>query len=248
MSGSREREISRAFVELASSLANGYDVVELLSGLTADCAQLLDVASAGLLLADGAGVLHVMAASSERTRQLEAFQVQRADGPCRDCYLGGSPVSAPDLRAEIDRWPHFVPAALEAGFASVHALPMRLRDRVLGALGLFGTSVGSLSPDDLSLGQALADVASVALVQEKVTSDQQSVNEQLQTALNSRIVLEQAKGVLAQRGSLQMEEAFAVLRRYARNNNVRLTAVAEAVVARRLPAEQLLEGTRSPRP
>lgn len=249
MSGSREREVSRAFVELASSLANGYDVVELLSGLTADCAQLLDVASAGLLLADGRGVLHVMAASSERTRQLEVFQVQRADGPCRDCYLAGEPVSAPDLREEADRWPHFVPAALEAGFVSVHALPMRLRDRVLGALGLFGTTVGSLGPDDLSLGQALADVASVALVQEKVASDQQSVNEQLQTALTSRIVLEQAKGVLAQQGSLQMEEAFAVLRRYARNNNLRLTAVAEAVVARRLPAQRLLEhslGSRQP--
>ena len=247
MSGSREREVSRAFVELASSLANGYDVVELLSGLTADCAQLLDVASAGLLLADGRGVLHVMAASSERTRQLEVFQVQRADGPCRDCYLDGAPVSAPDLHEETDRWPQFVPAALEAGFVSVHALPMRLRDRVLGTLGLFGTTVGSLSPDDLSLGQALADVASVALVQEKVASDQRSVNEQLQTALTSRIVLEQAKGVLAQQGSLQMEEAFAVLRRYARNNNLRLTAVAEAVVARRLPAQQLLERTKSTR-
>jgi transcriptional regulator with GAF, ATPase, and Fis domain len=248
MSGAREREVSRAFVTLASSLANGYDVVELLSSLTADCAHLLDVASAGLLLADGRGVLHVMAASSERTRQLEVFQVQRADGPCRDCYLDGAPVSAPDLHEETDRWPQFVPAALAAGFASVHALPMRLRDRMLGALGLFGTTVGSLSSDDLSLGQALADVASVALVQDKVTSDQKSVNEQLQTALTSRIVLEQAKGVLAQQGSLQMEEAFAMLRRYARTNNLRLTAVAEAVVARRLRAQEVFDGSRSPRP
>jgi GAF domain-containing protein len=247
MSDSREREISRAFVTLASSLANGYDVVDLLSGLTADCAHLLDVASAGLLLADGRGVLHVMAASSERTRQLEVFQVQRADGPCRDCFLDGSPVSAPDLHEEAERWPQFVPAALDAGFVSVHAVPMRLRDNLLGALGLFGTTVGSLSPDDLSLAQALADVASVALVQDKVTSDQKSVNEQLQAALNSRIVLEQAKGVLAQQGSLQMEEAFAVLRRYARNNNLRLTAVAEAVVARRLSAQQLVEHSRDSR-
>lgn len=244
MSRSREREVTRAFVQLASSLAEGYDVVELLSGLTTDCAHLLDVASAGLLLADRRGVLHVMAASSERTRQLEVFQVQRADGPCRDCYLDGSPVSAPDLQDEIERWPQFVPAALEAGFASVHALPMRLRDQVLGALGLFGTTAGALDPDDLSLGQALADVASVALVQDKATTDQKSVNEQLQTALNSRIVLEQAKGVLAQQGSLAMEEAFAILRRYARDHNLRLTAVAEAVVARRLPARQLLDRVR----
>ena len=241
MSSSREREITQAFVQLASSLAKGYDVVELLSGLTSDCAHLLDVASAGLLLADSRGVLHVMAASSELTRQLEVFQVQRADGPCRDCYLDGAPVSAPDLQEETERWPQFAPAALEAGFASVHALPMRLRDEVLGALGLFGTTPGSLDPDDLSLGQALADVASVALVQDKVTSDQKTVNDQLQTALNSRIVLEQAKGVLAHQGSLPMEDAFAALRRYARDHNVRLTAVAEAVVNRRLPAQQLLE-------
>ena len=244
MTGSRERDVTRAFVELASSLARGYDVVELLSGLTADCAKLLDIASAGLLLADGRGVLHVMAASSERTRQLEVFQVQRADGPCRDCYLDGAPVSAPDLQQESERWPQFVPAALEAGFSSVHALPMRLRDEVLGALGLFGTTAGALDPDDLSLGQALADVASVALVQDKVTSDQKTVNDQLQTALNSRIVLEQAKGVLAQQGSLPMEEAFGALRRYARDHNLRLTAVAEAVVHRRLPAKHLLEWVR----
>ncbi|TFV90044.1 GAF and ANTAR domain-containing protein [Blastococcus sp. CT_GayMR16] len=248
MSASRERDVTRAFVELASSLANGYDVVELLSGLTADCAHLLDVASAGLLLADGRGVLHVMAASSERTRQLEVFQVQRADGPCRDCYLDGAPVSAPDLHEETDRWPQFAPAALKAGFVSVHALPMRLRNHVLGALGLFGTTAGSLSPDDLSLGQALADVASVALVQDKATTDQKTVNEQLQTALTSRIVLEQAKGVLAQQGSLPMEEAFTVLRHYARDNNLRLTAIAEAVVSRRLPAQQLLDRVRVRRP
>ncbi|TFV78498.1 ANTAR domain-containing protein [Blastococcus sp. CT_GayMR19] len=241
MSVSRERDVTRAFVDLASSLVNGYDVVDLLSNLTADCALLLDVASAGLLLADGRGVLHVMAASSERTRQLELFQVQRSDGPCRDCYLDGAPVSAPDLREEIDRWPLFTPAALEAGFVSVHAVPMRLRDTVLGALGLFGTSAGPLDPDDLSLGQALADVASVALVQDKATTDQRSVNEQLQTALTSRIVLEQAKGVLAQQGLLPMEDAFAALRRYARDHNLRLTAVAEAVVARRLSAGLVLE-------
>lgn len=244
MSDSREREVTRAFVDLASSLVSGYDVVDLLNELTADCAHLLGIASAGLLLADERRVLHVVAASSERTRQLELFQVQRADGPCRDCYLDGAPVSAPDLRDEVGRWPQFAPAALKAGFASVHALPMRLHDQILGALGLFGTSSGALNSDDLSLGQALADVASVAIVQDKEKSDQRSVNEQLQTALQSRIVLEQAKGVLAQTGSLQMDDAFAALRRYARDHNLRLTAVAEAVVMRRLPAQQLLAPSR----
>lgn len=248
MSAARERDVTGAFVRLASSLVQGYDVVDLLSELTADCAHLLGIASAGLLLADERGVLHVVAASSERTRQLELFQVQRADGPCRDCYLDGMPVSVPDLRTEADRWPQFAPAALRAGFASVHAVPMRLRNQVLGALGLFGTAPGPLEPDDLSLGQALADVASVALVQDKEKADQRGVNEQLQTALLSRIVLEQAKGVLAQQGSLQMDEAFAALRRYARNHNLRLTAVAEAVVARRLSAQDLLEWARGSGP
>lgn len=241
MTGARERDISQAFVQLASSLANGYDVVELLNVLTSDCARLLDVASAGLLLADPRGVLHVMAASSEATRQLEVFQVQRADGPCRDCYLDGVPVSCADLREAADRWPQFTPAALQAGFTSVHALPMRLGDQVLGALGLFGTHVGALNVDDLSLGQALADVASVSLVQERAATDRIMVNEQLQTALTSRIVLEQAKGVLSQLGGLEMPEAFSVLRGYARDHNLRLTAVAQAVVSRELHAQRLLD-------
>ena len=241
MSGSRERDVAEAFVSLASHLANGYDVVDLLNDLTMDCSRLLDIASSGLLLADGRGILHVMAASSERTRQLEVFQLQRADGPCRDCFLEGDAVLVPDLAAESARWPQFVPAALAAGFASVHALPMRFRDSVLGALGLFGTTVGALRPEDLTLGQALADVASVALVQDTAATDRTAVNEQLQTALTSRIVLEQAKGVLAQRGELDMAEAFAALRQFARDHNLRLTKVAQAVVSRTLPVEAVLD-------
>lgn len=245
MTAGREREVTRAFVSLASNLANGYDVVDLLNELTVDCARLLDVASAGLLLADGRGVLHVMAASSERTRQLEVFQLQRAEGPCRDCFHEREAILVPDLAAEAARWPQFVPAALEAGFVSVHALPMRLRDNVLGALGLFGTTVGALGPDDLSLGQALADVASVALVQDNAAADRTAVNEQLQTALTSRVVLEQAKGVLAQQGELDMPQAFAVLRRYARDHNLPLTKVAQAIVSRALPAHAVLDHART---
>ena len=248
MNGTREAEVARSFVALASSLANGYDVVDLLDELTSDCARLLNVASAGLLLADGRGVLHVMAASSEETRQLEIFQLQRDDGPCLECYSGGAPVAVADLEQVADRWPQFVPAALAAGFASVHALPMRLRDNVLGALGLFGTSVGSLSEDDLALGQALADVASVALVQERAAADQTAVTEQLQTALTGRVVLEQAKGILAQLGGLAMTDAFAMLRTYSRDHNLRLTRVAEAIVGRSLPGSEVLDHCRSHRP
>lgn len=241
MRGDREAEVAKAFVELASSLANGDDVVDLLSRLTVDCVRLLDVASAGLLLADPLGVLHVMAASSEGTRQLEVLQLQRQEGPCLECFLDGAPVAVADLQQMVLRWPQFVPAARAAGFASVHALPLRLRDNVLGALGLFGTEVGALNADDLRLGQALADVASVALVQDRAATDRAAVNAQLQTALTSRVVLEQAKGVLAQRGGLDMAEAFSVLRRYARDHNVRLTEAAQAVVSRTLPAQLLIE-------
>ena len=241
MNAGRERGVTDAFVSLATALADGLDPVDLLSGLTADCARLLDVASAGLLLADRRGVLHVLAASSEETRSLEVFQLQREQGPCLDCYRSGAPVSVADLRQQTTRWPQFVPAAIEAGFASVHAMPMRLRDHVLGTLGLFGDQVGALNEDDLRLGQALAYVASVAIVQDKAAADKAALAEQLQTALDSRVVLEQAKGILAQVGRLDMDRSFAVLRGYARDYNQRLTDVARAVVNRQLPASQLLD-------
>lgn len=227
-------------MSLATSLVSGYDVVDLLNELTEDCARLLDIASAGLLLADPAGVLHVVAASSERTRTLEVFQQQRKEGPCRDCYLTGEAVAVDDLSAAADRWPQFVPAAQALGFASVHALPLRLRDSTLGALNLFGAQVGALRPEDLALGQALADVATVALVQDRVTADSTSLNRQLQGALSSRVRLEQAKGVMAQLGGLDMVEAFTVLRTYARDHNLKLTDVAAAVVDRMLAAGAVL--------
>jgi transcriptional regulator with GAF, ATPase, and Fis domain len=245
MTESREKDLTQAFVALASSLVTGHDVVDLLNDLVNDCARLLDVASAGLLLADGRGVLHVLAASSQRTHHLEVFQVQREEGPCLDCYRDAAPVSVPDLEQTANRWPQFVKAARMAGFASVHALPMRMRDQTLGALGLFGTTVGALNEEDLSLGQALADVASVALIQDKVAADRTAVNEQLQTALTSRVVIEQAKGVLAQQGNTDMAEAFAVLRRYSRDHNLRLTDVASATVSRTLPAQQLIQYVQS---
>lgn len=241
MSADRERGVTRAFVSLARDLADGVDPVDLLSGLAEEATRLLDVASTGILLANPRGVLHVVAASSEATRALEVYQLQRSQGPCLDSFRSGAPVNVADLRAETGRWPLFVQAATDAGFASVHALPMRLRDTVLGTIGLFGIHTGSLDHDDLSLGQALAYVAAVAIVQEKAATDSALVNEQLQTALNSRVLLEQAKGVLAQRGSLDMQAAFAVLRRYARDHNLRLTDVARAVSDRDLPAQRLLD-------
>ena len=237
----REQEIITAFVSLATSLADGDDVVELLTGLTSDCVRLLDVTAAGLLLADTNGVLHLVAASSEEATILELFQLQRAEGPCLDCFHTGEAVSVSDLSVQEQKWPQFTGAAKRAGYASVHAVPLRLRERVLGALNLFSAEVGPLGTADLELAQALAHVASVALVQEKAAADKDLIVSQLNTALTSRVVLEQAKGVLAQRGDLDMEEAFAALRGFARDHNERLTDVAAAIVARTLPPSTILE-------
>ncbi|NHA67667.1 GAF and ANTAR domain-containing protein [Phycicoccus sp. CMS6Z-2] len=220
-------------------------MVELLAGLSENCVRLLDVAAAGVLLSDGRGVLRLVAASSERTRLLELFQLQRDEGPCLDCFRTGTPVLVPELAATADRWPAFCAAADGVGFRSVHAVPMRLQTTVLGTLGLFGSQVGSLDRSDLDLGQALAHVASVAVVNERAAADSATVNAQLQHALTSRVVLEQAKGVIAHVGDLTVEDAFRVMRRYARDHGRRLGEVAGDVVERRLAGRDLLEHARS---
>jgi GAF domain-containing protein len=232
MSTDRETAVSAAFVALASDLANGRDVVDMLSGLTETCAQLLDISSAGLLLADRRKTLRLAAASSEETRALEVFQLQSDQGPCLDCYRDGIPVTIPDLRLAAKRWPKFVLTATGHGFRSVHAVPLRLHDQILGTLGMFGVHPGSLNSADLSLAQAFADVASVALIQDRTAADSSAVNSQLQFALDSRIAIEQAKGVLAQYAGLDMPTAFAVLRSYARHHNLRLADLARSVTTR----------------
>ena len=188
-----------------------------------------DVSAAGLLLTDQQGTLQVIAASSERTRLLELFQLQTDQGPCVDCFRSGTPVSVPDLRS-AGRWPRFTAAAAEVGYAAVHALPMRLRTEVIGALNLFDTNPGALGEDKLRMGQALADVATIGLLQQRAIHRRDTVTEQLQTALNSRILIEQAKGVLAERLHLDVADAFAVLRNGARSHNRRLSELAQAIV------------------
>jgi GAF domain-containing protein len=217
-------------VELADTLVADFDVVELLSLLADRCVEVLDVDAAGLMLVGPDGDLRVMASSSEAMRVLELYELQAQEGPCLDCYRSGRPVVNQDLATVNGRWPRFAPEALAAGFRSVHALPMRLRGSVIGALNLFHAAPGEMAAADVDAAQALADVATIAILQHRATLEAQVVNQQLQHALNSRVVLEQAKGMVAERAGLDMEQAFTALRTYARNHNLRLIDVAEAVI------------------
>jgi hypothetical protein len=222
--------LSDTFVELADTLIAGFDIIDFLQVLTERSVQLLDVTAAGVLLADPRGALRVAAASSEEVRLLELFQLQADEGPCVDCYRSVQPTEAADLAAAHQKWPRFAAAGLKSGFRSVQALPMRLRDEPVGALNLFGEAPGALSEQSLRMGQALADVATIGLLQERSLRRGDTLNEQLQAALNSRVVIEQAKGRLAERLGLGMDEAFAILRAQARNRNQRITEVARHVI------------------
>src|ERR1700735_4979605 len=222
--------LSQTFVGLTAPMVAGFDMIDFLHVLTDRSVQLLDVSAAGLLLADPRGELRVVAASSEAARVLELFQLQSDQGPCLDCSRSGRPVAAAALAAEAARWPRFAPAARKAGFAAVQALPMRLREQVIGALNLFRAGPGAFDPADVRVGQALADVATISLLQERSMRHSDTLNEQLQAALNSRVIIEQAKGKLAERLGLDMDQAFSLLRESARTSNRRLSDVAQAFV------------------
>ena len=224
-----ESQLTDVFVEMADTLVGDFDVLEFLYVLTERCVELLGVSAAGLLLTDQQDSLQVVAASSERTRLLELFQLQTDQGPCVDCFRTGRPVSVTDLPA-AQRWPRFTAAAAEVGFAAVHALPMRLRTEVIGALNLFDVQPGALDDGKLRIGQALADVATIGLLQHRAIRRGGILTEQLQTALNSRVLIEQAKGVLAERLQVDVSDAFTLLRDGARRHNRRLSELAQAVV------------------
>jgi GAF domain-containing protein len=235
----REANLARTFVRLADTLVADFDVVEILTVLTDQCVEVLDVSEAGLMLLAPEGDLRVMASSSEAMRVLELFELQSEEGPCLDCYRSGAPIVNQDLAASDDRWPRFAPEARADGFRSVHALPMRLRGSVIGALNLFSTESGAMPIADIEAAQAMADVATIAVLQHRAALEAQVVNDQLNHALNSRIVIEQAKGMVAERQGLDMTDAFATLRGHARSHNVQLVAVARAVIDGSLPIANL---------
>jgi|SRR5581483_488578 len=242
----REERLSRVFVELADTLVSGFDVVEFLHMLTERCVELLDVGAAGVVLADERENLRVMASSDERAHILEVFEVQNQEGPCLDCYRSGVALVNVPLAADADanRWPSFSAEARGAGFRFAHALPLRLREQTLGALNLFSDEESHLGETELVVGQALADVATTGLLQARAMEQSRVLTEQLQRALNSRVVIEQAKGMLAAHGAVDLDAAFRRLRGYARQHNAYLSDVAREVVEGILPADAVTAAPR----
>ncbi|HAM27167.1 MAG TPA: transcriptional regulator [Microbacteriaceae bacterium] len=228
----RERRLVDTFVTLADTLVAGYDVVDLLQTLVEACADLLDASAAGLMLADKSGNLAVVASTSERSRLVEIMQLRFGLGPCVEAFTTGVVVEVDDLETGTARWPEFREEALAQGFRSVHAIPLRLRGSVIGTLNLFRNEPGLLTPEDASVAQGLADVATIGILHERTLRENSVAKEQLQHALDSRVVIEQAKGVIAQTREVDMDAAFSILRAYARNNNLNLHDVAARVVNR----------------
>lgn len=241
-SGSREQLLLEAFVGLADTLVDDYDVIDLLDRLVGYCEQLLAAEAAGILLVDQYGVLRVVASSDERSETFELLQLQAEQGPCVDCFRTASPVSVPDLDEAAQRWPRFFAALGDAPlYRSVHAVPLRLRGEAVGGLNLFHREPGALPDADLALAQALADVATIAILQERAIRRGEVLAEQLQAALNSRVIIEQAKGVLAERGKLSMDTAFNQLRGYARRHNQLLSELARRLVVDAVLVDHILE-------
>jgi GAF domain-containing protein len=232
----REHQLVRAFVGLSDTLVSDYDVTDLLHDLVEHSVSLLGADAAGILLSDPRGGLQVMASSSEHSQMVELFQQQTDEGPCVDCVNSGQPVSVPTLSDHADRWPQFVPAAAEQGFTAVDAVPMRLREEVVGAMNLFRTHPGPMTESDLHVAQALADTATIGILSERAIHHHGVLVAQLEGALGSRVIIEQAKGVLAASGAEDMDHAFTALRAHARGTGTRLSEV----------AAQLANGTLDP--
>jgi GAF domain-containing protein len=226
----READLVRVLVEMADTLVDDYDVVDLLTGLADRTVTMLDASAAGVLLASPSGSLGLVASSSEAMRLLELFELQTREGPSLDAYRSGRPVEHEVLRSGSGRWPRFSGVATEAGFHSAVAFPLRLRESTLGALNLLRTSTEPMDEADVIVARAFADLAAVSIVQHRASAEALRVNEQLSNALNSRIVIEQAKGVLSERAGIDLAEAFRRMRAYSRHGNYRLTDVARSAV------------------
>lgn len=242
--GERESRVVRAMIEMADTLVDDYDVADLLHQLAGHCVELIDAAAAGILLTDGTQ-LHVVAASSEQTRLLELFQLYVNDGPCLEAFRTGTMVTVEDFRATTDEWPQFVSAAVDQGYLSVQAFPLRLRGQTIGAMNLFGTEVGALTEADTLVAQALADTATIGILHERAVREAEVLGDQLQSALTNRVAIEQAKGILAQAGDLDMGQAFEILRSHSRSTSTKMSAIAHDIVLGILAPAVLLGDTVS---
>ena len=227
----RESLLVATLVELADNLVDNYDVIDILTLLSGRCVETIDVSAAGVMLGLPGGELQFVASSNESMRVLELFQIQANEGPCVDSYASGVAIINHELRDGDERWPHFTPRAIELGFGLVHSIPMRLRGRTIGAFNLFHAGSGTLTPADVLVAQGLADVATIAILQHQSSTSAQLLNSQLNVALNSRIIIEQAKGMISQSTHCNMDEAFERLRNHSRNHNLRLTNLASEVVS-----------------
>ena len=234
----REAALARAFVRLADTLASDFDVVDFLQGLSADSVEILGAEAAGVMLVDAGGVLRLIASSDERMRLLELFELQGEQGPCLDAFSTGQPVQA-GAADSLTRWPVFAPHAADAGFQMMCAVPLRLRTDVIGALNLFRATDEPFTDDEMDIAQAMGEIAAIGLIQERALRERSLLTEQLQAALANRVIIEQAKGMLAEYLKMTADDAFQLLRKYARNHNRKLSAVARDVTERKIPAAAL---------
>jgi transcriptional regulator with GAF, ATPase, and Fis domain len=229
-----ERQLAEALIGLADTLVTGFEISDFMHTLAEQCVSVIGVDAAGVLVADPAGRLQLMGASSEQSRVLELFQLQSDEGPCLGCFDSGLAVHCADLAAAdaARAWPRFTQRARLVGYRAVSALPMRLRGQIIGAMNLFRAAPGELDAGTATLAQALADIATIGLLQERAIRQAQVLTEQLQHALNSRVIIEQAKGIVSERHALPMDQAFTALRQHARSHNQNLTELAHAIVTR----------------
>lgn len=245
---SREARLNAAFVTVADTLTADYDVVDLLHTLVTECTAIVGATAGGLMLADAVGQLQLIASTNESVELVELMQLAAGAGPCVDCFTLGTPVSVPDIAVSREQWPDFSAAALAQGFRSVHATPMKLRGEVIGTMNLFQEENGALTERDAAVVQALADVATIGVLQQRIATESHIVAQQLQRALDSRVLIEQAKGALAEALNMTMEQAFTALRSYARNHNLTLHEVAGGITSRRLSSHEIVSAKSSTSP
>lgn len=233
--------LSDLFVEVADTLVDDFDLIDFLHHVATNAAEITSSTAVGLMLDDHEGNLRFMAASSEDARLLELFQLQNSEGPCLDAHDTGEEVADIMIEESTERWPVFAPRAIELGLRSAHCFPLRLRDQVIGAMNTFRAEALPMNPEERRVARALADLATIGLMQERALRRAEELTEQLQFALNSRIVIEQAKGAVARTLDVGVDDAFGVLRGYARQHRLRLTDVARDVVADRAALQALVD-------